>query len=153
MDILFQSIGAMEAESNCLYLLQTVGVLQVLRLSTWAILPSKQSTSANSYSIYSPRDFVVPAGRTSSISTDLCVSFKKRNKVFNFLLQVWHQGDPTLVGRIAPISHLLETAIIGGRNITTTFSTRSLCVFVYNISSSPLSIRAGEAFAQIVFPS
>ena len=70
----------MEAESNCLYLLHTVGVLQVLRLSTWAILPSKQSTSANSYSIYSPRDFMVPAGRTSSVSTDLCVSFKKHNK-------------------------------------------------------------------------
>ena len=69
----FQRQGAMEMESNRMYILHRVGDLEVLQLSRSAILPTMQPAHPASYTLYTPRDFVVLAGRTTSLSTDLCV--------------------------------------------------------------------------------
>ena len=64
----------MEMEPNSIYILHSVGDLQVLQLSRKSILPSKQAANPASYTLFTPYDYEVPAGRTISVSTDLCVS-------------------------------------------------------------------------------
>ena len=64
----------MELELDRLYTIHNVGELQVIATSTRAIIPTKRHTHPASYILYSPSNFTVPAGRTLSVSTDLCVS-------------------------------------------------------------------------------
>ena len=60
-----------------MHIVHDVGELEVVKLSGNAILPTKQDVHITSYTLYSPFDFVVKAGRTKSVSTELCVSFQK----------------------------------------------------------------------------
>ena len=77
----------MDLDPNRWYTLHDVGKLQVLALSRAAIHPTKNDSLPESYLLYSPYDLEVPAGRTKSVSTDLCVSCKKA-----FLIYVYHSS-------------------------------------------------------------
>ena len=66
----------MDSDNQC-FTIHNVGKLQVLALSKAAILPTKKDGRPESYLLYSAYDLEVPAGRTKSTSTELCVSYKK----------------------------------------------------------------------------
>ena len=72
----------MELDPSRWYTLHNIGELQVLAPSEGGILPTKDTARDGTYTLFSPYDLEVPAGRTKSVSTDLFVGDKKLKKLF-----------------------------------------------------------------------
>jgi dUTP pyrophosphatase len=106
----------------------------VVRLSQKAILPTRSTTSAAGYDLYSAYNYVIPANGKCLVKTDLQISVPNGT-----------------YGRIAPRSGLAWKKYINiGAGVIDNDYRGNLCIVMFNHSNENVFINCGDRVAQLI---
>ncbi len=109
-------------------------VLQYHKITNQAIVPTKATVHAAGHDLYSAYDYIIPAGKSILVKTDLQMQFPEGT-----------------YGRIAPRSGLAlnENVHVGGGVIDRDY-TGNIGAILFNLSSKDYHISRGDRIAQVI---
>ena len=113
---------------------QELEILQVVKITDKATLPSKAYRNSAGHDLYSAYDYKIPAQGKKKIMTDIRVKVPEGT-----------------YGRIAPRSGpAMQNHISIGAGVVDEDYTGNLSIVVFNLSNSEFDIKAGDSVAQLI---
>ena len=113
---------------------QELEILQVVKITDKATLPSKAYRNSAGHDLYSAYDYKIPAQGKEKIMTDIRVKVPEGT-----------------YGRIAPRSGpAMQNHISIGAGVVDEDYTGNLSILVFNLSNSEFDIKAGDSVAQLI---
>ena len=113
---------------------QELEILQVVKITDKATLPSKAYRNSAGHDLYSAYDYKIPAQGKEKIMTDIRVKVPEGT-----------------YGRIAPRSGpAMQNHISIGAGVVDEDYTGNLSILVFNLSNSEFNIKAGDSVAQLI---
>ena len=113
---------------------QELEILQVVKITDKATLPSKAYRNSAGHDLYSAYDYKIPAQGKEKIMTDIRVKVPEGT-----------------YGRIAPRSGMaMQNHISIGAGVVDEDYTGNLSIVVFNLSNSEFDIKAGDSVAQLI---
>ena len=113
---------------------QELEILQVVKITDKATLPSKAYRNSAGHDLYSAYDYKIPAQGKKKIMTDIRVKVPEGT-----------------YGRIAPRSGpAMQNHISIGAGVVDEDYTGNLSILVFNLSNSEFDIKAGDSVAQLI---
>ena len=113
---------------------QELEILQVVKITDKATLPSKAYRNSAGHDLYSAYDYKIPAQGKEKIMTDIRVKVPEGT-----------------YGRIAPRSGpAMQNHISIGAGVVDEDYTGNLSIVVFNLSNSEFDIKAGDSVAQLI---
>ena len=113
---------------------QELEILQVVKITDKATLPSKAYRNSAGHDLYSAYDYKIPAQGKEKIMTD-----------------IWVKVPEGTYGRIAPRSGpAMQNHISIGAGVVDEDYTGNLSILVFNLSNSEFNIKAGDSVAQLI---
>ena len=113
---------------------QELEILQVVKITDKATLPSKAYRNSAGHDLYSAYDYKIPAQGKEKIMTDIRVKVPEGTH-----------------GRIAPRSGMaMQNHISIGAGVVDEDYTGNLSIVVFNLSNSEFDIKAGDGVAQLI---
>ena len=113
---------------------QELEILQVVKITDKATLPSKAYRNSAGHDLYSAYDYKIPAQGKEKTMTDIRVKVPEGT-----------------YGRIAPRSGpAMQNHISIGAGVVDEDYTGNLSILVFNLSNSEFDIKAGDSVAQLI---
>lgn len=112
----------------------STNILQIAKLSKHAVIPTRQSSQAAGYDLYSAYDYMLPARGKILVKTDIQICVPSET-----------------YGRIAPRSGLAWKSHIDiGAGVIDQDYRGNICIVMFNHSILDFQIKAGDRIAQLI---